>query len=58
MSVQKDFKKEIKNVRRDQMLKEYTQEFADSVMKPSSSNRPSDITDQGTVIIPYVKAFP
>jgi hypothetical protein len=40
------------------MLNEYTQEFVISVMKPSSSNRPSsDKIYQGTVIIPYIKGI-
>jgi hypothetical protein len=32
---QKDFNKEIENIRHDLMLNEYPQEFADSIMKPS-----------------------
>jgi hypothetical protein len=52
----KDFKKETKNMRHDLMLNEYTQEFTDSIMKPSRSNRPSsDTIYQGTVITPYVR---
>jgi hypothetical protein len=55
---QKDFKNEIKNVRHDLMLNEYPQEFNDSIMKPSRSNRPpSDKIFQGTDIIPYVKGI-
>jgi hypothetical protein len=55
---QKDFNIEIKNIRHDLMLNEYPQEFVDSIMKPSRSNRPSsDIIHQGTVIIPYVKSI-
>jgi hypothetical protein len=54
----KNFNNEIKNVRHDLMLKEYPQEFVDSVMKPPRSNHPSsDTIYQGTVIIPYVKGI-
>jgi hypothetical protein len=35
------FNKEIKDIRRDQMLSEYQQELVDSIMKPSRSKRPS-----------------
>jgi hypothetical protein len=44
MSDQKDFKKEIKNIRHGLMLTEYPQELAESIMKPSRSNRPSSDT--------------
>jgi hypothetical protein len=55
---QKDFNKEIKNTRHDMMVNEYPQEFADSIMKPSSSNRPSsDTIFQGTIIVPHVKGI-
>jgi hypothetical protein len=40
------------------MLYEYPQEFVDSIMKLSRSNRPSsDTIYQGSVIIPYVKGI-
>lgn len=52
---QDDLSKEIKNIRHDLMPNEYPQEFDDSIIKPSRSNRPSDKTCQGAVIIPYVK---
>jgi hypothetical protein len=52
---QKDFNKEIKNIRHDLILNEYPQEFVDSIMKPVRSNRPSsDKIYHGTVIILYV----
>jgi hypothetical protein len=38
----KDFNSEIKNIRHNLMLNEYKQEFVDSVMKASRSNRPSN----------------
>jgi hypothetical protein len=54
----KDFNKEIKNIRYDLKLTEYPQEFFDSIMKPSRSNRLfSDTIYQGTVITPYVKSI-
>jgi hypothetical protein len=54
----KDFNNEIKNISHDLMLNEYPQEFADSVMKPSRSNRPSsDTIYHDTVIVPYVKGI-
>jgi hypothetical protein len=41
------------------MLNECPQEFVDSIMKPSRSNRPSsDTIYQGTVIILYVSGIP
>jgi hypothetical protein len=53
---ERDFNNEIKNIRHDLMLSEYSKEFVGSVMKPLRSNHPSsDTTYQGTVIIPYVK---
>lgn len=55
---QKDFSKEIRNIRHDLMLSEYPKEFVDSVLKPSTRNRPSsDTTYRGTVVIPYVKGI-
>jgi hypothetical protein len=40
------------------MLNEYPKEFADSLIKPSRSNRPSSDTIYCcTVIIPYVKGI-
>jgi hypothetical protein len=39
------------------MLNEYPKEFVDSIMQPSTTNCPSDIIYQGTVIIPYVKGI-
>jgi hypothetical protein len=55
---QKEFNNEIENVRHDLMLSEYPQEFVDSIMKPSRSNRPSPNTvHQGTVIFPHVKGM-
>jgi hypothetical protein len=54
---QKDFNNKTKNLRQDLTLNEYPQEFADSMIKPSRSNRPSDTTYQGTVIIQYVKGI-
>jgi hypothetical protein len=55
---QKDFNKEIKNVRYDLILNEYLQEFNDSIMKPSRSNCPSsDTIFQGTVIIPFIRGI-
>jgi hypothetical protein len=55
---QKDFRKEIKNIRHVLMLNEYPQEFVDSIMKPLRISHPSsDTIYQGTVIIPYVKGF-
>jgi hypothetical protein len=51
-----DFDKEIENIRHDLMLNRYPKEFVDSVMKPSTTNRPSETKYQATVIIPpYVK---
>jgi hypothetical protein len=41
---QKDFNNEIKNVRHDLLLNEYSQEFVDSIMKASKSNCPSSDT--------------
>jgi hypothetical protein len=53
---QNDFNNEIKNLRHDLRLIGYPKEFVDSVMKPSTRNRPSsDIKYQGTVIVLYVK---
>jgi hypothetical protein len=53
---QKDFNNEIKNIRHGLMLNEYPEDFVDSVMKPSTRNRPSsDQIYQGTLIILYVK---
>jgi hypothetical protein len=52
---QKDFNKEINNVRHDLILNEYPQEFVGYIMKESRSKRPSDAVYQGTVIIPYVE---
>jgi hypothetical protein len=53
-----DFNNEIKNIIRDLMLKEYPQDFVDSIMKPSRSSHPSsDTIYQGIVIIPYVKGI-
>jgi hypothetical protein len=55
---QKDFSKEIKNMRHDLLLNEYPQEFVHSITKPSRSNHPSsDTIHQDTVIIPYVKGI-
>jgi hypothetical protein len=55
---QKDFNKEVKNIRRDLMLDEYPQVFVYSIMKPSRINRPSsDAEYQVTVIIPHVKGI-
>jgi hypothetical protein len=55
---QKVFNNEIKNIRHDLMLNEYTEEFVDSVMKPSTRNRPSsDKIYEGTVINPHVKGI-
>jgi hypothetical protein len=43
------------------MLNEFTQEFVESIMKPSGDNRPSsdkiDTIHQATVVIPYVKGI-
>jgi hypothetical protein len=53
---QKDFDKEIKNIRYDLMLNEYPKEFFNSIKEPSRSNRhSSEATCQGVVIITYVK---
>jgi hypothetical protein len=52
-----DFNKEIEGVRPDLIHSEYPQEFVDSIQKPLRSNRPSDTTYQGTVVIPYVKGI-
>jgi hypothetical protein len=53
---QKDFNNEITSIRHDLILKDYPEEFIDSIMKPSRSNRPSsDTLYQEMVIIPYVK---
>jgi hypothetical protein len=53
---QKDFNNEIKNISYYGMLNGYPQEFVDSIMKPSRSERPPSYTiHQGTVIIPYIK---
>jgi hypothetical protein len=38
---QKDFNREIKDIRHVLILNEYPQEFVDSIMKPGKSNRPS-----------------
>jgi hypothetical protein len=55
---QKDFKKEIKNMKHDLMLNEYTQEFFDSIIKPWRRKPPgSDTVYRGRVIIPYVKGI-
>jgi hypothetical protein len=55
---QKDFSNKLKNIRHDLMVNEYSQEFADFVMKPLRSNLPSsDTIYQGTVSIPYVKGI-
>jgi hypothetical protein len=55
---QKDFNREIKNIRHDQILNEYPQEFFDSIMKPGRGNCPSsDTIYQSTVIIPYVRGI-
>jgi hypothetical protein len=55
---QKDFSKEVNNIRHDLMLNEYPQEFVDSIMKPSRSNCPySDTIYQGTILIPHVKVI-
>jgi hypothetical protein len=52
---QNDFNNKIKDIRYDLMLNEYPQEFVDSIMKPSRSNRPSSTIHHGTVIILYVR---
>jgi hypothetical protein len=39
---QKDFDREIKNIRHDLIPNEYPQEFVDTIMKPRGSNCPSD----------------
>jgi hypothetical protein len=55
---QKDFNNEIKSIRHDLMPNEYPQELADTIMKPSKSNRPSsDTIYHGTVIILNVKGI-
>jgi hypothetical protein len=53
----KDFNKETKNIRHDLLLNDCPQEFVDTIMKPSRSNRPSDRIYQGTFIIPNVKGI-
>jgi hypothetical protein len=54
----KDFDREIKNIRHDLILNDYSQEFIDSIMKPLRSNHPaSDSIYQGTVIIAHVKGI-
>jgi hypothetical protein len=55
---QKNFNKEIKNIRHNLMLNKYTQESADSIMKPSRRNCPSsDTIHQSMIITPYVKSI-
>jgi hypothetical protein len=50
---QKDFNKEIKNVKHDRILYEYPQESVDSIIKPARSNGPSsDIIYLDIIIIP------
>jgi hypothetical protein len=51
-----DFRIKIKNIRHHLVISEYPQDFVDSVIKPSTRNRPSsDTVYQGTLIIPYAK---
>jgi hypothetical protein len=53
-----DFNNEIKYIIYDLMLNEYPKKIVDSVMKPSTRNRPSSgIIYQHTVIIRYVKGI-
>jgi hypothetical protein len=55
---QKDFNKEIKNIRRDIILNEYPQGFVDSVKKPLRSNcRSSDTIYRDTVTISHVNGI-
>jgi hypothetical protein len=55
---QKDFNKEIKNIRHDLIQNEYPQEFVDSIMKTSRSNCPStDTIYQGMVVFHMLRIF-